>query len=269
MSASEKRREDDLPKMGLLDHLEELRRRLIRALLAFALAFTVCFAFARSIYNFLAQPIYRALLATHPEAGPHALPPKLAFLGVTDPFLIYFKVAALAAIFVASPVILFELWNFVAPGLYRRERRLAGPFIFFGSVLFLAGGLFAYYIAFPFAVEFLLGVGADFQPMITVDRYLSFLMTVILGLGIMFELPTLIFLLTRLGLVTPRFLLRHFRLAVVLIFTLAAIVTPTPDVINLCIFALPTILLYLLGIAVAAIFDPKRETPSEDAAVSS
>ena len=232
--------------MGLLDHLEELRQRLMRAAIALFAGFLVCWPLADRIYEFLAQPIYRFL----PEDT------KLAFLGVTDPFMIYVKVAALAAVFLTSPYILYQAWSFVAPGLYKREKRLAAPFIFVGSVLFLAGGAFAYYIAFPFAVEFLLGVGEQFQPTITVTSYLSFLMTVILGLGLMFELPTVIFFLSRLGLVTPAFLLRHFRWAVLLIFTASAIITPTPDVVNLCLFAVPTILLYLLGIGAAALFGP-------------
>ena len=140
---------------------------------------------------------------------------------------------------------------------------MVGPFVVFGSLLFLAGGAFAYYVAFPFAAEFLLGLGEQFEAQITVTRYLSFLMTIILGLGVMFELPTLIFLLARMGLVTPGFLMRHFRWAVVGIFVLAAFLTPTPDVFNLCIFALPTILLYLVGVAVAWMFGPRREKARE------
>ncbi len=245
--------------MGLLDHLDELRRRLVRALLAFTVTFLACFGVADEIYDFLAQPIYEFL----PKDT------KLVFLSVTDPFILNIKVAALAGIFLASPLILYQVWAFVAPGLYRREKRVALPFIFFGSLLFLGGGAFGYYIAFPFAVEFLLGMGEEFQPTITVTSYLSFLMTVILGLGVMFEMPTIIFLLTRIGVVTPRFLLRHFRWAVLLIFTLAAIITPTPDVINLCIFALPTLGLYLVGIAVAWAFAPsKKEALEETRAVT-
>ncbi|MDA8019391.1 MAG: twin-arginine translocase subunit TatC [Thermoanaerobaculia bacterium] len=241
--------QEELVTMGLLEHLEELRDRLLIAVAAFAVAFFASWAFSGPIYDFLAQPIYRYL----PEGE------KLAFLGITDPFVIYVKVAALAAVFAASPIILWQLWAFVSPGLYRRERLLAGPFVLFGSLLFLAGGAFAYYVAFPFAVEFLLGMGERFQATITVDRYLSFLMTVILGLGLMFELPTVIFFLARLGVVTPRFLLRHFRWAVLLIFVAAAIITPTPDVINLLVFALPTIGLYLVGVGVAALFGRPRE----------
>ncbi len=251
--------EENLEGMSLLEHLEELRDRLVRVLVAFAVTFVACWSFASHIYEFLAQPIYEFL----PEGK------KLVFLGITDPFLIYVKVAALAGIFIASPVILYQLWSFVAPGLYKRERRMVGPFVFFGSLLFVAGGAFAYYVAFPFAIEFLLGLGAQFDPAITVTHYLSFLMTIVLGLGLMFELPTLIFLLAKMGLVTPRFLMRHFRWAVLLIFITAAIITPTPDVVNLCIFAVPTILLYLLGVGVAAVFGPRPEKQAAAAPATS
>ena len=240
---------DDLPRMGLMEHLEELRRRILTALAAVIVAFLGCWAFSRTIYDFLAQPIYALL----PEGE------KLVFLGVTDPFLVYVKVALLAGIFVASPFVLFQLWRFVAPGLYRNERAAALPFIFFGSTLFLAGGAFAYYVAFPFAIEFLLGVGAQFDAQITVNRYLSFLMAVILGLALMFEMPVVILFLARLGLVTPRFLLRHFRWAVLIIFILAAIITPTPDVFNLLIFAGPAIVLYLVGVGLAFWVKPRKD----------
>ncbi len=257
-------RQEDLPRMGLLDHLDELRRRLVRALIAFVVTFLACYAFSEQIYAFLARPIYRFL----PPAA-DGTPTKLVFLGITDPFILYIKVAALAGIFLGSPLILYQVWAFVAPGLYKREKRVAVPFIFFGSLLFLGGGAFGYYVAFPFAVEFLLGVGEQFQPTITVTSYLSFLMTVILGLGVMFEMPTIIFLLTRLGVVTPRFLLRHFRYAVLIIFIIAAIITPTPDVVNLCIFAVPTLGLYLVGVGVAWLFAPKpKEGAGETEAVA-
>ena len=239
---------DDLPRMSLLDHLEELRRRIFRALIAVTVAFGVCWFFVERIADFLAQPIYAAL----PEGT------RLTFLGVSDPFIIYVKVAALAALFLASPAVLYQAWRFVAPGLYQKERRRAFPFILAGTFFFLAGGAFAYYVAFPFAVDFLIGMGAAFQPMITVEKYFRFLLFVILGLGLMFELPIVIFLLAQMGVVTPGFLMRHFRWAVLLIFVAAALVTPTPDVVNLCLFALPTIALYLLGVGAAALVVKKK-----------
>jgi sec-independent protein translocase protein TatC len=239
---------EELPTMGLLQHLEELRSRILWSLVALVAAFFPCWYWRELIYSFLEAPIRPYL--------PHGQ--KLAVTGVTDPFLIYFKVAALAAVFVAAPIVLYQLWRFVAPGLYRREKRYAAPFILSGSFFFLAGGAFAYYVAFPMAVQFLLGMGKQFMPLITVDRYLGFLMTVILGLGLMFELPILIFVICALGVTTPRFLMRHFRWAVVLIFVVAAVITPTPDVVNMMIFAVPTLGLYLLGVGAAAIFLRRR-----------
>ena len=246
--------EEDLQRMSLLEHLEELRQRIFRSIIAVAVVFVFCWFFVERIAEFLAQPIYKAL----PEGS------RLTFLGVTDPFIIYVKVAALMALFLASPFVLYQVWRFVAPGLYQRERRRAIPFIFFGSLFFIAGGAFAYYVAFPFAVDFLVGMGAAFQPMITVERYFRFLLYVILGLGLMFELPIIIFLLAQMGVVTPRFLIRHFRWAVLLIFVAAAFVTPTPDVVNLLMFALPTILLYLLGVGAAALVIRRKKKEELD-----
>ena len=244
----------DLPRMSLMQHLEELRTRIVRSLIAVSVTFIFCWLFVEQIADFLAQPIYDAL----PEGT------RLTFLGVTDPFIIYVKVAALAALFVASPLVLYQAWRFIAPGLYQKEKRHALPFILAGSFFFVAGGAFAYYIAFPFAVDFLIGMGEAFQPMITVEKYFRFLLYVILGLGLMFELPIVIFLLAQMGVVTPRFLIRHFRWAVLLIFVAAALITPTPDVINLLMFALPTILLYLLGVGAAALVLRKKKDEDED-----
>jgi len=248
---------ENLSSMSLMQHLDEFRRRLVRSLAAVAIGFFICWGFARQIFDFLARPIYKFL----PEGE------KLAFLGVTDPFLLYVKVAALAGVFLTAPVILYQAWRFITPGLYRKERRYAIPFVFFGSLFFLGGGAFAYFVAFPFAVEFLLGVGSSFQAVITVERYFRFLLYVILGLGVMFELPVVIFLLAQIGVVTPGFLIRKFRWAVLMIFILAAVITPTPDVVNLCLFALPTIVLYLLGVGAAALVGrgkKKKQVSEED-----
>ncbi len=233
---------EELRRMTLVEHLEELRRRIVWSLVAVAVAAVVAWVFVEDLAQYLARPLYRAM----PEG-------RLVFLGITDPFILYMKVAALAGVFAAAPVVLYHFWRFVAPGLYRGERRYALPFILAGSFFFVAGGAFAYYVAFPFAVEFLIQMGAAFEPAITVDRYFRFLLYVILGLALMFELPIVIFFLARVGIVTPRFLMRHFRWAVLAIFVLAAFITPTPDVVNLCLFALPTIALYLLGVGAAAL----------------
>jgi len=229
--------------MSLFQHLDELRSRIFQALLGFLVAFVPCWIYVNEIFDFLEQPIVRLL-----PAGK-----KLAYTGITDPFILYFKVASIAAIFLAAPFLLFQIWRFISPGLYKHERLYVIPFLFFGSFFFLSGGAFAYYIAFPYAASFLLQMGSHFEPVITIERYFGFLLTVILGLGLMFEMPILIFLLSMLGVVTPRFLLKNFRYAVVIIFIVAAIITPTPDVINLCIFAVPSLFLYLLGVGTAAV----------------
>lgn len=241
--------------MSLLEHLEELRKRILWSLLALIVAFVPCWIYVQKIFDFLAAPVQKI------QPGL-----RLAFLGLTDPFILYFKVAALSALFIASPFVLYQIYGFVAPGLYRRERMMAVPFVFFTTVFFLSGGLFAYYVAFPFAAKFLLSMGEHFQAVITIEKYFGFLLTVILGLGLMFELPIFVLLLSLLGVVTPRFLMRYFRHAVVVIFIVAAIITPTPDVVNLCIMAVPALGLYLLGIGAAFLAERFRKKRQAQAA---
>ena len=238
---------EELDRMSLMDHLEELRKRILWAIVSLAVTFGPCWYFREPLVDFLSQPIHKV----KPDL-------KLAFLGVTDPFILYFKVAGLAATFLAAPFILYQLWQFVAPGLYRKEKMYAFPFIFSATAFFLAGGAFGYYVAFPQAVKFLLEMGEQFQPVITIERYFGFLITVILGLGLMFEMPVVVLLLAMIGIVSPSFLLRKWRIAVVVIFVVAAIVTPTPDVMNLCIFAVPACALYFLGVAAAFLVAPRK-----------
>jgi sec-independent protein translocase protein TatC len=173
--------------------------------------------------------------------------------------MLYVKVALLAALFVSSPVILTQVWLFLRPGLYKRERRLALPFIFFTTLFFLAGGYFGYKVAFPLVVTFLLGVAEDFKQVVTVQTYFAMISKILLGLGLVFELPMLILFLARLGLVSAGQLLRWFRWAILCIFILAAIITPTPDIATQTVFAVPMICLYLLGVVVAWLFGKKTE----------
>jgi len=240
---------EELPRMTLLDHLDELRRRLFFSAIAIFVAFLGCWYFAPDIFNWLERPILDAL----PEGE------QLAFTDLAGPFMLYIKVALLAGIFAASPVILTQVWLFIRPGLYRRERRLALPFIVFTSMFFLAGGYFGYLVAFPMVVRFLLGVGEDFRQVVTIQTYFSMMTKILLGLGLVFEMPMLIFFLARLGIVNARKLIRWFKWAVFLIFVVAAIITPTPDIATQTVFAVPMILLYLLGIGVAAVFGRKDE----------
>jgi sec-independent protein translocase protein TatC len=242
--------EEELPRMTLLDHLDELRRRLTNSIIAVLIAFLVCWYFSPIIFHWLEKPILEHL------------PPgdRLAFTELAGPFMLYIKVALLAAVFVSSPLILTQVWLFIRPGLYKRERRLALPFVFFTSLFFIAGGYFGYEVAFPMVVRFLLGVGGDFKQVVTIQSYFSMMTKILLGLGVVFELPMLIFFLARLGLVTAGKLLKWFRWAVLGIFVVAAIITPTPDIATQTVFAVPMILLYLLGVVIAAIFGKKPET---------
>ena len=234
--------------MSLLEHLEELRKRIFRALIAVFIAFLPCWYYVKPIFRFLQAP----LLRIDPKL-------KLVFMGLSDPFLLYFKVAALAALFIASPFVLYQVWAFVAPGLYRRERMLVLPFVLSTTVFFLAGGAFGYYVAFPFAAQFLLGMGEGFEALPEIGKYFGFLLTVLLGLGLMFELPIFILLLSLIGIVNSRFLLKFWRHAVVIIFIVAAVITPTADVGNLCIFAVPALGLYFLGVAAAFVVERVRK----------
>ena len=240
---------EDLPRMTLLDHLDELRKRLFASVAAVFVAFMACWYFSPAIFHWLQKPILDVL----------AEGDKLAFTDLAGPFMLYIKVAMLSAIFVASPYLLFQLWLFLKPGLYRRERRLAVPFIFFTTLFFVAGGLFGYYVAFPMVVNFLLGVGQDFKQVVTIQADFGMMSKILLGLGLVFEMPMLMFFLARLGIVNARQLLKGFRWAVLGIFVTAAIITPTPDIATQTVFAVPMILLYLLGVVVAAIFGRRRE----------
>lgn len=239
----------ELPKMTFLDHLEELRRRLVISLVAVAVGFFACWAFAEPIFALLQAPLTKFL------------PPgdKLAYTRLTAPFFLYMKVSFFAGLFVASPVILLQLWLFVAPGLYKKERRLAAPFIIFGTLFFVLGGYFGYRFLLPATCSFFVETGKQFKQMVTVDDYFSFSSTIIMACGLVFETPILIFFLARLGIVTPAFLLQKFKYAVVLSFIIAAVVTPTPDMVTQAALAIPMILLYLIGVGVAFLFGKKHE----------
>lgn len=235
--------------MSLLEHLEELRRRLGRSLLAIVVAFGICWFFAKPIFAWLSLPLTQFL----------APGDKLAFTGLIDPFMLYLKVAALSGVFLASPVVLHQLWLFVAPALYRHERRMVVPFVFFTTVCFVAGGYFGYAVAFPMVCRFLLQMGSDFKQVITINEYFGMASKVILGLGLVFELPMLILFLARIGVVNHRMLLRFFRHAVLAIFLIAALITPTPDIPTQCVFAFPMVGLYLVGVLVAWLFGKRPD----------
>lgn len=247
--------DDGMLRMSFLDHLEELRVRLIRALTGVAVAFAACIFFADDLWNQVRQPAARALT----ELG---YPEDLAQITPTEAFaIIWVKLPVLAALFVASPWVVYQAWAFIAPGLYKRERRMALPFIFSTAGLFVLGGSFAYFVAFRFGLVFLLGIGGDkgVRPMISLTEYFDLFVNVILGVALVFQLPVLIFFLTLLRLVSPRFLITHSRYAILLIVVAAALITPTPDVMNLTLFAAPMILLYFVGVFASYLLVLSRE----------
>jgi sec-independent protein translocase protein TatC len=175
--------------------------------------------------------------------------------------VIWFKMPLMCAVFVASPWILYQVWGFIAPGLYKRERRWAAPFIIISAGLFILGGCFAYFVVFRYGLTFLLGIGtaASVTPFISVSEYFDLFVNVILGVGIVFELPVLIFFLTMLRILSPAFLIRHSRYAILAIVVLAAIITPTPDVFNLMLFAAPMVLLFYVGVFASYLLVLHRE----------
>ena len=238
----------ELRKMSFLEHLDELRKRLVRSVIFVLLAFCACWFFARDIYHFLELPILQFL----PEGK------KLAYIGVTDPFFLLMKVAFLAAVVFSSPYLLYQLWAFVAPGLYKREKKYVLPFVVCSSLFFFLGAAFGYSVAFPMACRFLLGMGEGFEPMITIDKYFYLLSRILLGLGLVFLMPVLTFFLARIGVVTHRFLIKYFRHAVVIIAIVAAVITPTPDIPTMMAFVVPMIGLYGLSILVAWLFGKER-----------
>lgn len=335
--------------MSFLDHLDELRKRLIRSALFIAVAFVICWIFSAHIYNFLQVPVLAAMreakaltatkitgtvvtlsdlpdeteviftLTTEARIGPvlisagtalpckvkrdpdgtvqlltstyfvinertviekdTVIPPQLYQWATTQmgrdnqlvvptvqgAFNLYIKVSFYAAIFFAVPFLLIQIWGFVAPGLYPHEKSYAAPIIIMASVFFLLGCAFAYYIAFPRAANFLLGVATEgnLRPLVAADEYFDLIIIIMLGLGVVFEIPTITFFTSRLGLVSPGLLLKVWRYAVIVIFIIAAVLSPTTDVPNLLVFAAPMMILYFLSVGIAWVFHRRRQTEKE------
>jgi sec-independent protein translocase protein TatC len=242
--------ENESGKMSFLEHLDELRKRLVHIAAYLALGFLVCWFFHRQIYDFLALPITKLL------------PPgtKLVYTNVTDIFTLYMKVAMLAGLFLTLPLILYEVWKFIAPGLYRKEKKYVVPFLVSSVFLFVAGAAFCYYVILPAAFKFLIELGSSFSPMITIDRYLDMINMMLLAFGLMFEMPVIVAFLSIFGLITASFLWNKFKYAIVGIVTLAAVISPTGDAFNLMIWSAPMVLLYVISIGVAALMGWRRKS---------
>ena len=243
-------------RMSFMSHLEELRTRLLRILLGVAIAFFTSMFFANELWLIVSAPAVQAL--QHLGINP----PKLAQITPMEGFnVIWLYMPLLVSIFLASPWVLYQVWAFISPGLYKREKRWAVPFILSTAGLFITGGLFAYFVAFRYGLEFLLGIGRNINvtPVVSITEYFDLFLNVTLGVALVFEMPVGIFFLTLLRLASPRFLLRHSRYAILAITVLAAVVTPTPDFFNMMIFAVPMVLLYFVGLAASFILVLRRE----------
>jgi sec-independent protein translocase protein TatC len=248
---------ESMPTMGFLEHLEELRKRVVYSIAAVGVGFGACWGYRERIYAIMQRPIMDALRA-------NKLPEKLTYLNPTDPFNLYLKISALAGLFLTSPFVLYQVWLFISPGLYRREKRYVVPFMLSTITLFCSGGYFGYRIVFPRALNFLIDFSHQFTPMVTIEEYTQLFLSIVLGMGLIFELPILIFFLSLMGIVSPGFMWKHSRYAILIIFIIAAIVTPTPDVVNMCIFAAPMLGLYFLSVGVAWMVHPKQRQARQE-----
>lgn len=237
--------------MALAEHLAELRRRLIISVIAVGLGFLAAYYYSDRLYWVLASPLLESL----PEGQDF-----LVFTGVVEPFFIYLKVGLLSGIILASPVVLYEIWAFVAPGLYKEERRWFVLTVLFSAVLFAGGTLFAFEVVFPFGFKYLLSYSAPgLKPFLSMGEYFSMATRLLLAFGLIFQLPLAMLVLARLGVVTARQMASWWRYAIVAIVIASAILTPTPDVFNQLLMAGPLTVLYGVGLAAAAVFGKKKK----------
>ena len=241
----------ELPGMSLMEHLDELRKRIVRSAIYLAIGFVAVWAFHDRFVGIIQAPLVhigKTLVFTHPM----------------DPLNLDLQVSLVGGAILASPFILYQVWLFIAPGLYQKERRFVVPFMLATVALFLAGASFGYFYVLPGALKILIvDFGKNFTSMVTIEEYSSFFLSIILGLGISFELPILIFFLAMFGIVSPRFLWKNFRYAILAIFLVAACICPSPDPWTMCIYAVPMLLLYLIGIGVAWWVHPSRRKAKE------
>jgi sec-independent protein translocase protein TatC len=237
-------------KIPFTAHLEELRKRLITCFIAVGIGFIIAYAFKEKLFEILMLPLVREM-----RSGD-----KIIFTGITEAFFTYMKISLFAGIILSSPVLLYQFWAFVSPGLYQRERKYLVPIVLLSVVFFVGGSLFCFFVVFPFAFRFLLSFATDvIQPLPSMKEYLNFAAITILAFGVVFELPLVIVFLARLGIVTVEFLRKNRKYAILLIFIVAAILTPGPDVISQVLMAVPLMFLYEISIIGAIFFGKKKE----------
>jgi sec-independent protein translocase protein TatC len=243
-------------KASFWEHLAELRTRLVRAMLGVLVGTALTGVYAERIYRALMTPVLAAL----PE-GQRAL----HYTSSLEPFFVYFKVALYGGVFVATPVVLYQLWQFIAPGLYRKEKRIVVPFLFFGTLLFYAGALFCWKLVMPYAFPAMFAIaGADMRPILTMTEQLSIVLAMLLGFGLVFELPVVIAFLAMIGVVDVRTLTKYRRHAMIVNVAIAALITPTGDPLNLAMMAVPMVVFYEIGILLARVVGKKPAPATVD-----
>lgn len=231
-------------RMSFYEHLVDLRKRIVNSLIAIAIGAMVGVAVSERVLGFIARPMLAALRDAH-------LDDKLIYTNPTGLLNIIITLGLYIGVVLASPVVLYQIWLFVAPGLYKHERRGVVGFVFSSVFLFLSGIAFAYFIMLPYVLKFLISFQGPFKPLISINEYMDLIMLVMLGLGVVFELPVLIYFLALFGIVTPKFLLKNFRYAMLVITVVAAVITPTPDATTMLVFMTPMVLLYFIGVLVS------------------
>ena len=255
-SESQEPNEDESGKMSFLEHLDELRKRLLHIVAYLFGGFILCLFFREEIFDFIQVPILPHL----PEGSK-----SLNIFKIQSGFMLYMKVALLGGIFITIPGTLYEVWKFIAPGLYKKEKKYVLPFLFFSIILFLSGGAFCYYIALPTTIGWLLDFARKFTPLIEAGEYFDIIIMMIIGFGLTFEMPVVIAFLALFGMVSPKFLFRNFKYAILVIVIIAAVLSPTADAFNLLIWSGPMILLYFISICIAYVIvrnKKKKESAS-------
>jgi sec-independent protein translocase protein TatC len=236
-------------RMSFLEHLEELRKRIINACLGIAVGIGLSFFFIQTIYDFLTAPA----ISTLPEGS------KLIYTQPTEAFSLYITISLISGAVIAAPFIMYQVWMFIAPGLYAHEKKFVIPFVVFSTLGFLAGAAFNHYVAYPFIMIYFASFNtADLTYMPQLSEVFDLYVKMLLGLGVVFQMPTIVYFLAKVRIVTARFLLSQFKYAVLIIVVVAAVITPTGDPVTLMVFSAPMVGLYLLSIAIAWVVGPKR-----------
>jgi sec-independent protein translocase protein TatC len=247
--------EDSGSKMSFLEHLDELRKRLIYICWSLLAGCIVAYLYIQKIFDFIMKPMY-TILAQQPNGGA-----KLIYTSGAEPFMLWIKIGFIAGIFFSSPLIIYQVWKFIAPGLYTHEKKFAIPFVLLSTVFFVLGGMFSHYVAFPWTWLFFSSFSNDYMIFVPkINEAFGIYSMMLLGMGVIFEMPTVVFFLARMGVVTGNFLLKHFKYAVLIITIVAAVVSPGTDAMSTIVFAVPMLGLYIISIGIAFMFQ-RRPAP--------